>query len=175
MFFAPRAFFTIHAKLRSKSSCSRMLGKVIAVIVALFAAFFGVIWYTAYLPISPKLKGDQKVVPFLFNINNELSKIFSVKLGLVPRYKWFRWFFSAASEPIFLNKPEAEGITIKDSVISGVPVKIFEPHQAKGDIEYHPGLIYFHGGGLTMGSVNWHFYIQHCIMFAQGKMIFLNF
>ena len=145
-----------------------MLGKLIAVIVALFAVFFGVTWYTAYLPISPKLKGDQKLIPFLFNINNELSKIFSVKLGLLPRYKWFRWFFSAASEPIFLAKPEAEGITIKDSVISGVPVKIFEPDQAKGDIEYHPGLIYFHGGALTMGSVNWHFYIQHCIMFAQA-------
>jgi acetyl esterase/lipase len=146
-----------------------MWGKFFAVIVALFAVFFGGIFYNAYQNISPKLESDQKVVPFLFNVNNEICKIIGDKLGLVPKYKMYRWFFSTMSEPIFLAKPEAEGITIKDSVISGVPVKIFQPDQAEGDIEGRPGLIYFHGGGLSMGSANWHFYIQHCIMFAQGE------
>jgi acetyl esterase/lipase len=151
-----------------------MLGKALAIIVASFAVFFGVIWYNAYVPISPKLKGDQKVMPFLFNFNNELSKIVSDKLGIVPKYKWFRWFFSAISTSGLFPMPEVKGITIKDSVISGVPVKIFRPDDAEGEIQDLPGLIYFHGGGLVFGSANWTTYIQQCIMIAKGMVTFLT-
>ncbi|CAB3998409.1 arylacetamide deacetylase-like 4 [Paramuricea clavata] len=143
-----------------------MLRKGLTIIVALFAVLSGLIWYNAYLPISPKLKGDQKLIPFLFNFNNELGQIVDDKLGLVAKYKWYRWFFSAISTSNSLLV--AKGITITDSVISGIPVKIFRPELAKeGERQYRPGLIFFHGGGLIFGSVNWTCYIQQCIMIAQ--------
>jgi hypothetical protein len=151
-----------------------MLRKGLTIIVVLFAVFTGLIWYNVYLTISPKLKGDQKLIPFLFNFNNELSKIFDDKLGIVPKYKWFRWFFTTLSTSSLFPKPdlEAKGITIKDSVISGIPVKIFRPDEADGESQYRPGLIFLHGGGLVFGSVNWTCYIQQCIMIAQGVVIF---
>lgn len=146
-----------------------MLKKSLSIIVALYAVFFGIIWYHAYLAVSPKLEGYQKLIPFLFNLNNEMSKILADTFGLLPRYKWFRWFFSAISAPNIILEPDTNGISIKNTFINGVPVKIFHPTEERvGETIDRPGLIYFHGGGLVFGSVNWTGYTKQCIMLAQG-------
>ena len=148
-----------------------MSRKRLTIFVTFSAVLFGLIWYKAYLPISPKLQGDQKLIPFLFNVNNILSQIFSDTLGLVPKYKWFRWFFTTIATSNLLFEPEAKGITIEDSAIAAVPVKIFKPAKVQGENQDHPGVIFLHGGGLVFGSVNWNCYIQQCIMIAQGAVI----
>ena len=150
----------------------KMFRKGLALFVAFSAVFSGLIWYKVYLPISSKLEGDQKLIPFLFNLNNILSQIFSDKLGLVPKYQWFRWFFDTlGTSNVFSKAREAKGITVEDSVIAGVPVKIFKPEKVEGENQGHTGVVFLHGGGLVFGSANWNCYIEQCSMIAQGAML----
>ncbi|XP_028395224.1 arylacetamide deacetylase-like [Dendronephthya gigantea] len=145
-----------------------MCRKVLAILVAIIAIFTGLIWYNVYLPVSPKFKGDEKLIPILFGVNRLLGQIFGDKLGLSKKYEVYRSFFSIITETDWLFTSETKaGVTIEDSVISGVPVKIFRPVDKEGEDSLHPALIYFHGGGLAMGSVNWTCYVQLCIMFAK--------
>ena len=148
-----------------------MCRKILAFLVAIVAVFSGIIWYNAYLPISPELKGDEKLIPFFFGVNRLLGKLIGDKLGLCAKYKVYRSFFSTMSETDWLFTPDAKGITIEDSVISGVPVRVFRPVDKDGKDGHRPGLIYLHGGGLVLGSVNWTSYVQQSIMFAQGNMV----
>ena len=150
-----------------------MLKTSLAVIVALCAVFVGAIWYNTYLPISDELKGDQKAIPFLFHFNEFLARIVSDRLGLLPKYKFFRWYFTSISTSTFLAKPNTEGISIEESIISGVPVKIFRPKETQSDNQdnWLPGVIYVHGGGLILGSVNFTCYIEQCAMIARGELV----
>ena len=45
-----------------------------------------------------------------------------------------------------------EDVRVEDAKISGVPVRIFRPHES-GAL---PTLLYFHGGGWVIGSVTTH-------------------
>lgn len=150
---------------------AKMFKRGVAIFVAVLSVFSGLVWHNAYLPISTKLANDEKFIPFLMNLNNFLSQIIGEKLGIVPRYKVFRWFFTAASNMNFFSDPEgtAKEVEIKDSVISGVPVKIFQPATPEGGSQPNrPGLLFIHGGGLVFGSVNWKSYILQCIILARG-------
>ena len=74
------------------------------------------------------------------------------KLGIGSSYTLLRFFLEALDKlTAFLVRLD-ELVTIEDTTISGVAVRIYQPKNTPVHIQPRPGLIYFHGGGLT----DWH-------------------
>ena len=46
--------------------------------------------------------------------------------------------------------PGEEDLEIRDEVVDGVPVRIYRPKGVSGDL---PGVLYLHGGGFCIGSI----------------------
>ena len=46
--------------------------------------------------------------------------------------------------------PGEEDLEIRDEVVDGVPVRVYRPRGAEGDL---PGVLYLHGGGFCIGSI----------------------
>ncbi|MBN3310527.1 ADCL4 protein, partial [Amia calva] len=71
------------------------------------------------------------------------------KLGLCNQLGFTRWFTSWL---LIKNKPAPPGLRIKDLTFANVPVRVYEP-TAPSDTKRR-GLVYLHGGGWMMGSID---------------------
>ncbi|KAF4093882.1 hypothetical protein AMELA_G00006930 [Ameiurus melas] len=70
------------------------------------------------------------------------------RLGLCHQVRFSRW----CSDFMIGNKrPPPVGLRIKDSTFAGVPVRIYEPTVSE---QKRRGLMYFHGGGWVVGSID---------------------
>jgi acetyl esterase/lipase len=54
-----------------------------------------------------------------------------------------------------------EDVEIRDEVVDGVPVRVYRPRGAEGDL---PGILYLHGGGFCIGSIETEH--QACVVLA---------
>ncbi|XP_022538078.1 arylacetamide deacetylase-like 4 isoform X1 [Astyanax mexicanus] len=73
------------------------------------------------------------------------------RLGLCSEVGFSRWFTE-----LVIGKPQliSPGLRIKDMTFGGVPVRVYEP-TAPSD-QKRRGMMYFHGGGWILGSINMH-------------------
>ncbi|KAK0135311.1 Arylacetamide deacetylase-like 3 [Merluccius polli] len=74
------------------------------------------------------------------------------RLGLCHQVSFTRWCRSC-----FLTRtnPVPPGLRVKDRDFSGVPVRIYEPTSTTSALKgLRRGLVYFHGGGWVMGSID---------------------
>ncbi|XP_053509044.1 arylacetamide deacetylase-like 4 [Ictalurus furcatus] len=70
------------------------------------------------------------------------------RLGLCHQVRFSRW----CTDCMIGNKgPPPIGLRIKDSTFAGVPVRIYEPTVSE---QKRRGLMYFHGGGWVLGSID---------------------
>ncbi|XP_062842913.1 arylacetamide deacetylase-like 4 isoform X2 [Trichomycterus rosablanca] len=70
------------------------------------------------------------------------------RLGLCSQVKFSRWL-----NDLMIRKPPCPpGLRIKDMIFAGVPVRVYEP-TASTD-QKRRGLMYFHGGGWVLGSID---------------------
>lgn len=70
------------------------------------------------------------------------------RLGLCHQVRFSRW----CTDCMIGNKrPPPIGLRIKDSTFAGVPVRIYEPMVSE---QKRRGLMYFHGGGWVLGSID---------------------
>lgn len=70
------------------------------------------------------------------------------RLGLCHQVRFSRW----CTDCMIGNKrPTPIGLRIKDSTFAGVPVRIYEPMISE---QKRRGLMYFHGGGWVLGSID---------------------
>ncbi|XP_022538080.2 arylacetamide deacetylase-like 4 isoform X1 [Astyanax mexicanus] len=71
------------------------------------------------------------------------------RLGLCSSVGFTRWCRERA---VGKPQPISPGLRIKDMMFGGVPVRVYEP-TAPSD-QKRRGMMYFHGGGWMMGSIN---------------------
>ena len=68
--------------------------------------------------------------------------------------------------PMILNSGRLDGlVTTHDTEMNGVPVRLYEPWVPQAKVKkqkLQPGLVYYHGGGWTIGSVGKQ--IQKCCL-----------
>ncbi|XP_046854548.1 arylacetamide deacetylase-like 2 [Xenia sp. Carnegie-2017] len=125
--------------------------KTLVTITAAFVAIStGILWHRTYGSLSDKIEGwSSKVFPTACQCIYLLLDIFNPLLG-IPQYKIFRllpdkdWF--GMKRAMWKNE-----LLIEDSTIAGVPVTTFLSHNIPSP---SPGIIYFHSGGMVMGSNN---------------------
>lgn len=70
------------------------------------------------------------------------------RLGLCHQLQFVRW----CSDHLSVRKPPPPGLRIKDATFAGVPVRIYEPTAVSE--HKRRGLMYFHGGGWVLGSID---------------------
>ncbi|KAM6979448.1 arylacetamide deacetylase-like 4 [Aplochiton taeniatus] len=134
------------------------IGTAILIIglAALFAAFLLLVIGLVYSElmnsdIPPGVANRRKlhVVHGLFVGIAIVGRILE-RLGLCPQVSFTRWVRSCF---LVCRTPPPPGLRVRDLSFSGVPVRVYEPRAApsKG---LRRGLVYFHGGGWIMGSVD---------------------
>ena len=145
-----------------------MFRKAVTILVACLAITTGIVWYGVYLPLSEKIEDPgSKVLPFVLQFIGLLSYSGN-KLGIGTSVEIVRTMFAWLDwDWIDLGQGEwKKGINITDSTIAGIPVTIFRTDASTTPTP--PGLIHFHGGGLTFGSRKYKSYMITCIMLANG-------
>ena len=141
--------------------------RCLSIFVVLVSAFAGVFVYKVYLPLSPKIvPEDSLVLPIVFTTFNLISSL-GEQLGISPRYKTQR-YLTEFPESLGFSLDNADEVeTIEDTVIAGVPVRIYRPRNSLGQRQERPGLIYFHGGGLVILKAASMLYSKICSRFAN--------
>ncbi|KAK6321492.1 hypothetical protein J4Q44_G00084680 [Coregonus suidteri] len=71
------------------------------------------------------------------------------RLGLCHQVRFTRWFRRRFLVHI---RPVPPGLRVKDLTFSEVPVRVYEP--TTGSLGLRRGLVYFHGGGWVLGSLD---------------------
>ncbi|KAG7318901.1 hypothetical protein KOW79_017375 [Hemibagrus wyckioides] len=71
------------------------------------------------------------------------------RLGLCNQVNFNRW---CSDRMVGRKRPPPVGLRIKDSTFAGVPVRIYEPTAVSE--RTRRGLMYFHGGGWVVGSID---------------------
>ncbi|KAJ8391204.1 hypothetical protein AAFF_G00096330 [Aldrovandia affinis] len=71
------------------------------------------------------------------------------RLGLCQQVNFTRWFFAHV---MVRKKPAPPGLHIRDLTFGGVPVRAYEPTAPSAG--GRRGLLYFHGGGWVLGSID---------------------
>ena len=141
--------------------------KFLTIFVGVVAILTGMFIYKFYLPISPQLSEDT-VGPIVMSNAIHLVCHVGEKLGIASRHVINRFFIEALDKPLAFLLRLDELVTIEDTTISGVPVRIYRPKNIPVHDQPRPGLIYFHGGGLVLLSAKSNIFNAICSKFANA-------
>ncbi|XP_074658050.1 arylacetamide deacetylase-like isoform X2 [Tubulanus polymorphus] len=120
--------------------------------VLLLALWTGIIAYYMYHPLPDDLEEPWKVRLLLAGLKFTGHIAFaSSKLGIATEHETMRWILNTAY--VAGMKIDDPDLNIKTTEIEGVRVRIYEP--VKGSA-YGPAIVYFHGGGWTIMSIDTH-------------------
>lgn len=123
--------------------------KKLALFTAIFASFIG---YLARLPNSDDLpqSGRVRAIAGIMKLNH-LIGLAAETVGVSDRIQVIRRMGIVMNA--IKQADEDEGVTIKNTKIEGVRVRIVQPIDAAGIL---PAIVYYHGGAYYMGSPDTH-------------------
>ncbi|KAM4612884.1 arylacetamide deacetylase-like 4 [Polymixia lowei] len=122
---------------------------------ALFAAFLLLVIGVVYselmnsdIPRGIANSGKLHIVHGLFVGIAVVGRILE-RLGICHQVSFIRW---CTARFLTHTNPVHPGLRVKNAVFSEVPVRVYEPTAAFDGLRR--GLVYFHGGGWVMGSID---------------------
>ncbi|XP_027023554.2 arylacetamide deacetylase-like 4 [Tachysurus fulvidraco] len=122
---------------------------------ALVAAFFLLVIrvffsevMNAEIPLGVASRGKLQVMHCSM-VGIEVTGRILERLGLCNQVHFTRWWTGCM---LGRKRPSPADLRIKDSTFAGVPVRIYEPTAVSE--HKRRGLVYFHGGGWVLGSID---------------------
>lgn len=122
-----------------------------ALVAALLLLVIGLVYselMNSDIPHGVENRGKLHVVHGLFVGIAIVGRILH-RLGICHQVTFIRWFVSRFLSHI---NPPPPGLRVKKLNLSGVPVRIYEPTTVCDGLRR--GLVYFHGGGWVLGSLD---------------------
>lgn len=154
---------------------------ILCILVALLAIVFNRIYqrlFNVFVPDDfPKNSTWQfRIVGFSFGLTKDLAYLGSL-VGLGDSYYSNMASLFAFASGIFKNNSYSDVLEINDTEIFGVSVRIYKPviktYKSVGNIDDKehllPGVIYFHGGGWTVGTLDG--YDDFCCRLAVSAQV----
>ncbi|KAK7913427.1 hypothetical protein WMY93_013638 [Mugilogobius chulae] len=131
--------------------CAILIIGCAALVAAFLLLVIGLVYselMNSHIPPGVENTGKLHTVHSLFVGTAIVGRILH-RLGFCHQVTFIRWFVSC-----FLThtKPPPPDLRIKDLLFSGVLVRIYEPTTASDGARR--GLVYFHGGGWVLGSID---------------------
>ena len=119
------------------------------ILIAVCVAYIG---YVMYRTPIPDLVQEPMKLRLALTINDLVVKFVAVLdyLGIIKDYECLRWLSERMASHV------VDGVDLLDASFDGIPVRMYTPriHSGAADKQLTKGMVYYHGGGWVMGSIN---------------------
>ncbi|KAK9953189.1 hypothetical protein ABG768_017206 [Culter alburnus] len=130
-----------------------------AILMSIAAAYY------IYLPLPSTISEPWKLM-FMDAILRGVMHVsfFAHDLGLSRPFDVARY---AASWDVIQGPQSIPAVRVTDTYFAGVEAQVFEPTASDQELHLKRGVVYFHGGGWTLGSGKMESYYLQCMMMAE--------
>lgn len=130
--------------------------------------FMVAVAYYVYTPLPDNIQHPWKVMlldtGFRTGMHLSSLKTWLGYGGHMASVKYFLTFFDDMLTRMSNSESSQwPGVKVSDVIFAGIPVRVYEP-PAGGEGHLRRGIMFFHGGGWTLGSVKMPAYDRHCRM-----------